>query len=132
LGKFRCIEHVDIGDIPDQARLYQLRHHHFAKTLDVHRAARSEMLDSPPHLGRALRIDAAHRHLRRILHHRAAAFWTFYRHPKFLFRSGAQILPHVHHRGNDFARFLDDNGIADANVFACDLFFVVQSRAAYG
>ena len=65
-----------------------------------------------------------------ILHHRAAAFRTFYRHPKFLLRSGAQILPHVHHRGNDFARFLDDNGIADANVFACDLFFVVQSRAA--
>ena len=89
------------------------------------------MLDPSAHLRRALRIDAAHRHLGRILHYRAAAFRTLYRHPKFLLRSGAQILPHFDHRGNDFTRLFNDNGIADANIFAADLFFVVQSRAAH-
>ena len=34
---------------------------------------------------------------------------------------------HFHHRWNHFARFLDHDGVADANVFAPDFIFVVQS-----
>ena len=36
---------------------------------------------------------------------------------------------HAHHRRNHFAGFFDHDAVADANVFALDLVFIVQRRA---
>src|SRR5204862_276192 len=41
---------------------------------------------------------------------------------------GTFLRDHANDRGNDFARLLDDDGVADAYVFAADFIFIVQSR----
>ena len=50
----------------------------------------------------------------------------------FLLAPRPQIGANADDRGNDFARFFDQHGVADPDVFPLDLFFVVQGRAADG
>ena len=112
--------------------LHQLIDDGFAEPLDVHRAARREVLDPPPHLRRALAVHATDRHLPFVLHDGAAAFRTMLRHPEFFLGALSQIRADAHHGRNYFAGFLDQDGVADSNIFPRDLFFVVQGGAADG
>src|SRR3954452_14860052 len=90
------------------------------------------MLDSAANLRRALAVDAANRHLPFVFYHRTATFWTIFRHPEFLFPTSPQIGPHRNNGGNDLACFFDQDRVADPNVFALDLIFVVQGSPGDG
>ena len=84
---------VDVADVGEHFLLHQLIDHRFAEALDVHRAARSEMLDPAAHLRRALAVHATDRDLPFVLHHRTAAFRAMLRHPEFLLAARPQIRP---------------------------------------
>src|ERR1041385_6082328 len=87
------------------------------------------MLDPPFQLRRTLTVDAAYRHLAFVFHHVAPAFRTNFWHLEFFLATGAQIGPHAHHRWDNLAGFLDHNCVADADVLAFDLVFIVKRRA---
>ena len=62
----------------------------------------------------------------------AAACGTFVRHLEMFFLAGAFGGDGFDDFGNDHPGFADDDGVADADVFAFDFFFVVQRGAGDG
>ena len=89
------------------------------------------MLDPAPDLRRALAVHATDRHLAFVLHHCAAALRAMLRHSEFFLAPRPQIGANADDRGNHFARFFDQHGVADPDVLPLDLFFVVQRRPAH-
>lgn len=78
--------------------------------------------------GRAVRIGTAPGRFPIAADDGAAAGRTSRRHGEDFFRAVAQFRQRADDFGDDFASLLDDDGIADADVFFFDVIFIVQRR----
>ena len=83
------------------------------------------MLNAAADLRRAVRVDATDRSQFRIAENFTPAGWTLLRHLEFLLLPRARLGIHADHGGDDFTRFFDKDPVADADVFAGNLFLVV-------
>ena len=63
---------------------------------------------------------------------RPTAFRALLRHDKWHRRFRPQFFYNGKHLGNDFRRFVDDDRIADPDIFFQNKILIVQGSAAYG
>ncbi len=116
----------------DQLFLEQQRRCLRAQAVDVHRPAADEVLQSPDQLCRASGVLAIDGHFARQLNHRFAAGRAALRPLDGLFAAVARLDNGADDVGDDVARPLDQDAVANANVLAGDLVEVVERGGAHG
>ena len=136
LGKLRCFQFEQIERLAHEAALNQFVGDDSADTFNIECAARGEKFQSAGGLGRTTNVLAPPGYEFGIAANFSAANWTF---PVNVFEKIERLgvarpfRPYNFDDGrNDFAGFFDHDGVADANVLALDLVFVVQGRARNG
>ena len=120
----QCVE--DIRRIGKQARGQKLPHQRFTQVLDVQTAARSKMNDLRLDAAAAARIGTAQRHFAVELHRFGAAHRTDRGRANFPGPGRPLRRDDTDHLRDDLAGLFHDHRIANADVFARDLFPVVQ------
>ena len=134
--QFVKLQPVKVGDVAHQTAFDQLRDERFAAAFDVHRAARTPMLDPAADLGRTIGVGAAPDGSLAFggcaLGNLRAALGTFLGETKGLLVSRSFVGEDAHDFGNDFARLLDHDPVADPHVEASNLVVVVQGGAFNG
>ena len=100
-----------------------------AEPLDVQRVARGEVREARDELRGAEEIRAADGDFALGARNGRAADRTRLRHAEFDLRAGALLRQDGDDRGDDFARLLDQDVVADADVLSADVVLVVQRRA---
>ena len=117
---------VEVTRTPYELELVEAVDELLANAVDIHRAARDEVLDALDIATRAARVDAEVLRVLLVLDHRLAARGTVGWHleDRLVARS---ILEHgADHLRDHVAGALHDDGVADADVLAVDVFLVVQ------
>src|ERR1017187_2705991 len=108
----------------------ELIHEHFAHAFDIHGAARGEVADGPFQLGWTGDVFTAPRDELGIARNRSTAGGTLavdvLEEIERLRVLGPLLLHEADDGGDDFARLLNYDDVADADVFALDLFLVVE------
>ena len=116
--------------ITDETTLYESIRNDAADAFDVQCATGREELQTTGCLGRTMNILAAPSHKLRISPNWFTTHRARCRHSKLSFLPCARFLPNFDDRWNHFAGFLDYHGVADANVFALNLIFVMERGSA--
>src|SRR5690606_35616659 len=125
-------ETEQIARLPDQTRLEQLRHLLAPEALDVERLAADEVAQALGDLRRADQpAGAAPHRLARRAHGLAAARRAAVRENVGLGVLRPPLGADLDHLGNDVARALHHDGVADADVLAPDVILVVQGGAGH-
>ena len=106
----------------------QRRRTHLAKTFDVERAATSDMLDPPAHLGRAAsRVWAAQVYVALFGRgEQGVALWAVRRHHKFALGAVAQLNDRPEHLGNHVAGLAQHDRVTDQHAFGLHDILVVK------
>ena len=120
---------VEIGDVFDQAAVDQLIDEFFAQAFDVHGAAGAKEFQTLFELCRAGDADAAVSGFAFFPKDRRTAYRAVVRHDEAPLLAVALFRQDLHNVGNHVAGALDDDGVADADVFAFDFVHVVQRGA---
>ena len=102
----------------------------FAEALDVHCAARDEMIDMALELSRAGRVRAVASRFTFSSMRRRSANRAVDWHDELMLVSGSPLDDDLHHLGDDIPCSLHDHRVTDSNVFAADLIFVVERGTA--
>ncbi len=122
----------EVAALTDQATLEQLLEYLPAGAVDVHRATADEMLELLPHSSRAGQVRAVVTNGLGIAHDRRAAHGTDGGHLELALAAVAPLDERSDDLGNDVARLVQDDVIADEHVLAAHLVEVVQCRPGDG
>ena len=123
---------VHVGIIADEPAFDELLDQRFAEALDVHRRAGREMQQALPQLRGARLVHAPPDHFFvRAVECRSAHGTRRRHHPRYG-TGRAQAQNRCDDLRNDIAAFLDDDGIAFADVAASDFLLIVQRRERDG
>ena len=120
------MEGVDVGQILHQPLFDEECGRLFAHTGDVHGRTADKILEAANQLGGAVGVVAVNGHFPLGLGGGFAAGGAMGGRGDGLLGAIAQFQHGADHVGNDFARPLDQNGVAEANLFAADFVEVVQ------
>ena len=121
-------EVVDVGDVAHEALAEENVGKALAQALDVHGAARGEVLDEADLLLRAGEIGAVGVGGVLLALDGRVAGGAGRRHGEDALAAVAQAHDRRDHLGDDIARALDDDRVADADVLAVDVLLVVERR----
>ena len=130
LGELLGRQAVEVGEVLHQAAVDELLDGRVAEALDVHRAARAEVLQTLFELGGAGGVHAAPVGLALRPEGHAAARGTLGRERVLHGVRGTPGGHDLHDIGNHVAGALDEHGVAHADVLAPDLVLVVQAHVA--
>ena len=129
-------EGVEVGEVGDEAFFDELVNEGFAEAFDVHGGASGEVADGAFDLGGAGDVFAAPGDEFGVAVDGAAAGGADAADVGEEVEGGGVGRPEggndVDDGGNDLSGFFDDDGVADADVFAADFFFVVEGGAGDG
>ena len=121
-------ERVDVGHSPDELFFEELVDERIPQSLDVHGPAGGEMEERFPELGRAGRVGAARDDLLFGPESGRPADGTMVREDELFLFPRAPLLHHRHNLGDDVTAPFDEHPVADPDVLAFDLVFVVEGR----
>ncbi len=117
---------VQVGQVLDQPLANKDPTPLLPQAIDIHRPLADEVLEQLQELGWARGIGAAMHGFSRRFHHRAAAHRAVAGHLEHPLLTGASGHHRAHHLGDHIAGPLHHHPVADADVFAPDVLFVVQ------
>ncbi len=126
------LQAVKVGNVAGETGVDQLIDHDGTKALDVHGAPAGIVAKLAAHLLRANGVGAEDFHFASLMRDGRIAGRAVVRHDEGDFVAGAFFGEDTNDRRDDFARFLDHDEIADANVFSLDLLLVVKGGAGDG
>ena len=131
LGERLGGERVEVGEVLHHAPVHELADHDLAEVLDVHGPPRAEVKEALLELGRAGGVGAAPDGFALGAEGVGAADRAHRRHAKRLGVGRALGEDDLDEIGDDVARALDQDRVADAHVLLPDLVLVVQAHVAH-
>src|SRR6266550_4468353 len=113
----------------NQTLLDQLLDQFLAQAFDIHGAARAKKFQTLFELRWTGDTNATIGGFAFFAEYFRAANGTVVRHDELSFSAGAFLFEHLHNVRDNIAGALDDDGVADADIFAFDLVHVMQRSA---